>query len=229
LRQLSGAGIGPCRRFCPQALCSSGGRPVYLEREDRRLPRVLALVSWGGPRAVARALIEAAWPHAPDTIGWATLILQRQWMLLIGALLGAIGRYRPSRSSSVHSSGVGVLGGYTTFSTHIVEVQHHRARQGGVGLGYLALQLGTGVIAVAAGACLSTGGPSDDAALGGNSARPSAHRLALPSRPVAQRRTDVSVGTSRSTSRARSYWPFCWDCTSVKRCHRSSGWDLPER
>jgi CrcB protein len=48
--------------------------------------------------------------------------------------------------------GVGVLGGYTTFSTHIVEVlqmiEHGRPE---LGLAYLALQLGTGVIAVALG------------------------------------------------------------------------------
>ena len=127
---------------------------MYLEREDRRLPRVLALVSLGGVLgAVARALIEAAWPHAPDTIGWATLIINVSGCFFIGALLGAIGRYRPEQELIRPFLGVGVLGGYTTFSTHIVEVlqliEHGRPELAFI---YLALQLGTGVVAVAIGA-----------------------------------------------------------------------------
>ena len=120
------------------------------------MPRVLALVALGGVLgAVARALIEAAWPHSPDTIGWATLIINVTGCFLIGALLGAIGRYRPEQELIRPFLGVGVLGGYTTFSTHIVEVQQLIERgKVELGLGYLFLQLGTGVIAVAAGAWL---------------------------------------------------------------------------
>ena len=74
---------------------------------------------------------------------------------MIGALLGAIGRYRPEQELIRPFLGVGVLGGYTTFSTHIVEVQQLIERgKVELGLGYLALQLGTGVVAVAVGAWL---------------------------------------------------------------------------
>ena len=118
--------------------------------------RTLGLVALGGVLgAVARAVIEQAWPHGPDTIGWATLIINVSGCFLIGALLGAIGRCRPEQEFIRPFLGVGVLGGYTTFSTHMVEVQqlieHGRAE---LGLAYLALQLGTGVIAVAVGAWL---------------------------------------------------------------------------
>lgn len=118
--------------------------------------RALVLVALGGVLgAVARAAIEALWPHSPNAIGWATFTINVTGCLLIGALLGAIGRYRPEQELIRPFLGVGVLGGYTTFSTHIVEVQQliERGRVE-LGLAYLALQLGTGVVAVAVGAWL---------------------------------------------------------------------------
>ena len=131
----------------------SVNRVTESDREGRHLLRILGLVALGGVLgAVARALIEAAWPHAPDTIGWATLVINVSGCFLIGLLLGAIGRYRPEQEMIRPFLGVGVLGGYTTFSTHIVEVlqliEHGRPE---LGLAYLALQLVTGVIAVAIG------------------------------------------------------------------------------
>jgi CrcB protein len=134
----------------------SVNRVTESEGEGKRLLRILGLVALGGViGAVARALIEAAWPHNPDTIGWATLIINVTGCLFIGALLGAIGRYRPEQELIRPFLGVGVLGGYTTFSTHIVEVlqmiEHGRPE---LGFAYLALQLVSGIIAVAAGAWL---------------------------------------------------------------------------
>jgi CrcB protein len=131
----------------------SVNRVTESDREGKRLLRILGLVALGGVLgAVARALIEAAWPHSPDTIGWATLLINVSGCFLIGLLLGAIGRYRPEQELIRPFLGVGVLGGYTTFSTHIVEVlqliEHGRPE---LGLAYLGLQLATGVIAVALG------------------------------------------------------------------------------
>lgn len=118
--------------------------------------RILALVALGGViGAVTRAVIEYAWPHSPDTIGWATFTINVTGCFLIGALLGAIGRYRPDQELIRPFLGVGVLGGYTTFSTHMVEVQQLIERgRFELGLAYLALQLGSGVLAVAVGAWL---------------------------------------------------------------------------
>lgn len=118
------------------------------------MARILALVALGGViGAVTRALIEYWWPHAPDAIGWATFTINVTGCFLIGALLGAIGRYRPGQELIRPFLGVGVLGGYTTFSTHIVEVltliEHNRID---LAVAYLALQLIGGVLAAAAGA-----------------------------------------------------------------------------
>lgn len=116
--------------------------------------RILGLVALGGVvGAVARAVIEAAWPHNPDTIGWATLLINTSGCFLIGLLLGAIGRYRPDQELIRPFLGVGVLGGYTTFSTHVVEVlQMIETGRPELGFVYLALQLGTAIVAVAIGA-----------------------------------------------------------------------------
>ncbi|MGK2881109.1 MAG: fluoride efflux transporter FluC [Mycobacterium sp.] len=116
--------------------------------------RILAVVALGGMiGALTRAAIEYFWPHSPTSIGWATLIINTSGCLLIGLLLGAIGRYRPGQELIRPFLGVGVLGGYTTFSTHIVEVltliDHGRLE---LGMAYLALQLGTAIVAVALGA-----------------------------------------------------------------------------
>ncbi len=60
----------------------SDNRVTESDREGKRLLRILGLVALGGVLgAVARALIEAAWPHSPDTIGWATLVHQRVGLL----------------------------------------------------------------------------------------------------------------------------------------------------
>lgn len=120
----------------------------------KRVIRILALVALGGViGAVARAVIEYLWPHEPDAIGWATFSINVTGCFLIGALLGAIGRYRPNQELIRPFLGVGVLGGYTTFSTHIVEVltlvEHNRVELAFV---YLSVQLVGGVLAAGAGA-----------------------------------------------------------------------------
>ncbi|MCG5434310.1 CrcB family protein [Mycobacterium sp. MYCO198283] len=115
--------------------------------------RILVLVALGGVvGAVSRALIEGAWPHPPDTIGWATFVINVSGCLLLGALLAAIERFRPDQTLLRPFLGVGVLGGYTTFSTHIVEVQQLIDHgEPATALAYLGLQVITGVAAVAVG------------------------------------------------------------------------------
>ena len=117
--------------------------------------RILAVVSLGGVLgALARALIEQAWPHAVTSIGWATFTINVTGCFLIGVLVVCVERFTPHHLVRPFL-GTGFLGGYTTFSTHIVEVQglieHGRAV---LALTYLALQLVSGVAAAAAGAWL---------------------------------------------------------------------------
>jgi CrcB protein len=115
--------------------------------------RILALVSLGGViGAVSRALIEQAWPHTPGTIGWATFVINLTGSFLIGVLLALLDRFRPDQVYLRPFFGVGMLGGYTTFSTHIVEVQQLLDHEQFVAaFGILFLQVITAVIAVAAG------------------------------------------------------------------------------
>jgi fluoride exporter len=114
--------------------------------------RILAIVSLGGVLgAIGRAVVEQAWPHPVDTIGWATFTINVTGCFLIGALIGAVERFTPHHLVGPFL-GTGVLGGYTTFSTHIVEV-HHLVAAGrpALGLAYLGLQLVSGVAAAALG------------------------------------------------------------------------------
>lgn len=114
--------------------------------------RILAVVSLGGVLgAVARAVIEQAWPHPVTSIGWATFTINVTGCFLIGVLVAGVERFTPHHLVRPFL-GTGVLGGYTTFSTHVVEV--HELMAAGrpmLGLGYLALQVASGVAAAGLG------------------------------------------------------------------------------
>ena len=114
--------------------------------------RTLAVVSLGGVLgAVLRAAIEQTWPHPVTSIGWATFTINVTGCFLIGVLVVGVERFAPHPLLRPFL-GTGFLGGYTTFSTHIVEV-HQLIANGRIGLGmtYLGLQLVSGVLAAALG------------------------------------------------------------------------------
>jgi CrcB protein len=110
---------------------------------------VLGVVSVGGTvGALGRYGLATAWPARPGQFPWATFVTNLSGCLLIGVLMVlATEVWAPHRLLRPFL-GVGVLGGYTTFSTYAVDVQRlvgaGAARTGGV---YL---LGTLVAAVAA-------------------------------------------------------------------------------
>jgi fluoride exporter len=86
--------------------------------------RLLAAVSCGGVLgALARYGLQTAYPHAAGEFGWATLAVNVSGCLLIGIIAvliaSAPGTHRLVRPFLV----TGVLGGYTTFSTYIVDIQ----------------------------------------------------------------------------------------------------------
>lgn len=106
----------------------------------------LAAVSLGGMiGSGARYGLGVLWPHPPRGFPWATLVTNVSGCLLIGVLMVLIAE-RPLLRPFL---GVGVLGGYTTFSTYVVDVQVSRP---GVGLAYLAATLVGALLAVWAGA-----------------------------------------------------------------------------
>ena len=87
--------------------------------------RLLAAVSGGGVLgALARYGLQTACPHRAAQFGWATLAINVSGCLLIGIIAvliaGAPGTHRLVRPFLV----TGVLGGYTTFSTYVVDIQH---------------------------------------------------------------------------------------------------------
>jgi len=86
--------------------------------------RLLAAVSGGGALgALARYGLQTAFPHTAGQFAWATLSVNVSGCLLIGIIAVLIAS-APSTHRLVRPFLVtGVLGGYTTFSTYIVDIQ----------------------------------------------------------------------------------------------------------
>ena len=115
-------------------------------------PVVVGAVSAGGVLgALARLGITTAWPPPPGGFPWSTWLVNVSGCFLIGVLLTLIARFRPEQRLLRPFLGVGVLGGYTTFSTAIVEVQQ-------VGPLYLGATLGGALLAVLAGSTVASVG-----------------------------------------------------------------------
>jgi CrcB protein len=111
------------------------GRPVIDPDVDLRDPRqraelgrapwtTLGAISLGGAcGALARYGVAEAFGHPPGAFAWATLVVNVTGCLLIGALMVAITEVRDAHPLARPFMGVGVLGGYTTFSTYVVDAQ----------------------------------------------------------------------------------------------------------
>jgi len=96
---------------------------VAAEPKPRPPAPVLAAISAGGVLgAVSRYGIGAAWPHDPQAFAWSTWTINVTGCLLIGVLMVLIAHHWPQRKLIRPFWGVGVLGGYTTFSTASVDV-----------------------------------------------------------------------------------------------------------
>ncbi|WP_179806512.1 FluC/FEX family fluoride channel [Micromonospora purpureochromogenes] len=113
---------------------------------------VLGAIAAGGVLgALARAGVQTALPHPPDGFPWATFAVNVTGCLLIGVLMAVIGRRRVAPLTRPFL-GVGVLGGFTTFSAYVVDVRLAVAAGAtGTALTYLAATLLGGLLAVAAG------------------------------------------------------------------------------
>ncbi|NUW45921.1 fluoride efflux transporter FluC [Nonomuraea rhodomycinica] len=116
----------------------------------RRVPwATLGAISLGGAfGALARFGITRAMPHPPGGFAWATWLINVTGCLLIGLLMVAI-----TEAWRVHRLvrpflGIGVLGGYTTFSTYVVDTQ--KALEAGAARTALAYLGGTLVAALLA-------------------------------------------------------------------------------
>ncbi|MFF1479816.1 CrcB family protein [Streptomyces sp. NPDC058301] len=105
---------------------------------------VLAAISAGGAAgASARYGLALAWPTPTGGFPWATLLINVLGCALIGVLMPLISEGGRGAHHLVRPFlGVGVLGGFTTFSTYAVEVSRLLARQqAGLAMAYAAATL----------------------------------------------------------------------------------------
>ena len=93
--------------------------------ELRRAPwAVLGVISCGGALgALARYGLSVAWPHHAGRFPWATFVTNVSGCLLIGVLMVLVVEAAAAHRLLRPFLGVGVLGGYTTFSTYTVDIQ----------------------------------------------------------------------------------------------------------
>lgn len=120
--------------------------------------RGLGAVPWAAPAAVsvggaigavARHGVDTAIPHAPGAFAWSTVLVNVSGCFLIGVLTVVATEVWSDSRLLRPFLGAGVLGGYTTFSTHLVDA--HRMLAGGAVGGALASLGGTlvsGILAV---------------------------------------------------------------------------------
>ncbi|GAA3467803.1 fluoride efflux transporter FluC [Nonomuraea roseola] len=136
---------------------------VDLQVEEQRAElgpgrwRVLGVISLGGMvGALARYGLAVAFPAPAGGFPWATFATNVLGCLLIGVLMAAITRSRAPHPLVRPFAGVGVLGGFTTFSTYVVDFQRLIASGAAlVGLVYLLATVLAALAAVFAGARLT--------------------------------------------------------------------------
>jgi CrcB protein len=138
----------------------------------RGLPRVpwlvLAVIAAGGViGSLARYGLLYAFPHPPGRFAWAAFAINVSGCLIIGMLMVIITEARPAHRLARPFLATGVLGGYTSFSTYVVDTQ--RALLAGapeVALLYAAGTVAAAVAAAWAGIRVTralTGMPPDEA------------------------------------------------------------------
>jgi CrcB protein len=129
-------------------------RSPWQRIELRRAPwAVLSVISAGGILgAWARHGLALAWPHRPGQFPWATLVTNVSGCLLIGVLMVLITDVWSAHRLLRPFLGVGILGGYTTFSTYAADIQQMVAAGAArAALAYLAGTLAAALAAVYAG------------------------------------------------------------------------------
>lgn len=118
---------------------------------------VVAVVALGGGLgSVARYGLAQWWPTRAGTFPWATFAVNVFGCLLIGALMVLITEVWSAHRLVRPFLGIGVLGGFTTFSTYTAETRG-LLQPGTVGLavGYLAGTMLAALLAVIVGVWLT--------------------------------------------------------------------------
>jgi CrcB protein len=126
---------------------------LHVTRQRAELGRgrwlLLSVISVGGVLgALGRYGLSEAFPAGTGRFPWATFAINVIGCLLIGVLMVLVAEVWAGRRLIRPFLGVGVLGGFTTFSTYVVDIQRLVAvGAASTGLAYLA---GTVVAALAA-------------------------------------------------------------------------------
>lgn len=133
---------------------------IAADRQELRVHPwlMLALIAAGGAiGTLARYGLQQAWPHQPGQFPWATFAVNVSGCLLIGVLMTLIGHVWPRQRLLRPFFGVGVLGGYTTFSTYALDIQQALgATAAATALLYLAGTVLSALLAVWAGTTITT-------------------------------------------------------------------------
>lgn len=118
---------------------------------------VLGAISAGGALgALARYGIATAFPAPPAGFPWATFVINVSGCLLIGVLMVLVTDVWSDRRLVRPFLGVGVLGGFTTFSTYVVDIQRLvNANSAGLGLLYLVASVVAALCAASAGVAVT--------------------------------------------------------------------------
>jgi len=122
----------------------------------RRWPELGAVAAGGVIGSLARFGLHEAFPSAAGRFPWATFTVNVTGCLLIGVLMVLVAEVWVGRRLLRPFLGVGVLGGFTTFSTYALDIE--RAVSAGaprVALLYLGGTLVAAMLAVGAGAGLT--------------------------------------------------------------------------
>ena len=93
-----------------------------LSRDD--IPVLGAIAVGGGIGALGRYGIGRWWPAPPGHIPWATLVINAGGCFFIGVLMVLITEVWAAHRLLRPFLGVGILGGFTTFSTYVVDIRH---------------------------------------------------------------------------------------------------------
>lgn len=147
---------------------SRTGRPESIDRDaDLTVPRqrgewqgqraLLPVIALGGMTgAVLRHLAGSAWPTPEDGVPWVTWGVNVSGCLLIGMLMVLVTEVGGAHPLLRPFLGVGLIGGFTTFSTYTVEVNALLMDgQLALALGYLLGTALTALVAVSIGVVLA--------------------------------------------------------------------------